>query len=266
MKKRTNVIVATAFLTTAVLAGMIVLNIYNNNAAERKENDSHTLIAEKNTNEVIASNITGVTESFKSLLKEGNGSIVLLADSPADQNLLDASYLAEQSLMRLDNGIIVTNDVFEKDLDTADDELKYSVDYASKEWAEMSTAKRIAACNINPVRLKKASTETLLELAVNYPLKGDMLAFDSYEEGFLHLKNRSTVFFELLSREDLKSYVLNKYESYENYNDSEGSTFDITILEAIIKFHCMGMLSEAEKNQVKNIHNSLKSDAFIGCL
>lgn len=55
--------------------------------------------------------------------------------------------------------------------------------YESKDWKNMNHAQRAEALNIPEKTLKSLSTEGLIETLIQYPLRTDIFAYHSLEEG-----------------------------------------------------------------------------------
>lgn len=89
----------------------------------------------------------------------------------------------------------------------------YPITQASSEWKAFQThAEMIEACQIPKSILSRLSTEALLESVLDYPLLGDMLAFDNVSSGYRSVFNSFNGLQELSKREDMYS-VLKAYDA-----------------------------------------------------
>jgi hypothetical protein len=85
-----------------------------------------------------------------------------------------------------------------------------------KEWKDFTSRdQKQKACQIPQSILASMSTRDLLETCLNYPLYGDMMAYDRVQEGFDFVKGGFNGLQELLKREDVGSAVVDKYISMD---------------------------------------------------
>lgn len=95
------------------------------------------------------------------------------------------------------------------------DAYRFPVTPGMKEWRKFKTNEEmIAATQIPKDLLITMSTEGLIETCLNFPLFMDMTAFNSYEEGFNHIKQNFNGLRELLKRTDAGGKLLNRYKYF----------------------------------------------------
>jgi hypothetical protein len=90
----------------------------------------------------------------------------------------------------------------------------YPIKPGTEQWKEFQTHdEMLKACQIPEETLKELKTDELIEIMLDYPLIGDVLAFNSLEQGMGRVKGRFNGFTGLLSRKDALEYLLSKYDS-----------------------------------------------------
>ena len=67
--------------------------------------------------------------------------------------------------------------------DSVSGKYSYPIDKQSEIWSELNHVDRIAVCNIPERVLEDINKEELKELVLNYPLLGDVYAYDTLEQG-----------------------------------------------------------------------------------
>ena len=85
--------------------------------------------------------------------------------------------------------------------------------YESKDWKNMNHAQRAEALNIPEKTLKSLSAEGLIETLIRYPLRTDIFAYHTLEEGIQVVSVQFNGLKELLSRNDVAQILLDKYEN-----------------------------------------------------
>lgn len=143
-------------------------------------------------------------------------------ESDAHSLYIDEEYVASAENISTDNHI-------EDDFCSVD-EVAYSVTQYDEEWADMSYAEQLEACQLDEEYLESLTTEELLQVALDYPFKLDFGAYDDIQLGVEHIRDKSNVIDELLSREDVSSVVLDAYiESTVDYNIALAEDYDSVI-------------------------------------
>lgn len=95
----------------------------------------------------------------------------------------------------------------------ASDVYQFPVLPGSKEWqAFNSHAEMLKATHIPTEQLKQMSTSGLVETTLNYPLYGDMLAYNNLQQGFDAVANQFNGLTELLNRPDVGSVLVKRYQ------------------------------------------------------
>ena len=88
----------------------------------------------------------------------------------------------------------------------------YPVKPGTKEWKVFTSRdQKQEACQIPLPLLSLMSTPDLLETCLNYPLYGDMMAYNRVQEGFDFVKQGFNGLQELLKREDVGAVLVEKY-------------------------------------------------------
>lgn len=92
------------------------------------------------------------------------------------------------------------------------DAYKFPVKPGMKEWSTFKTHNEMThACQIPGDMLRTMSTEGLLETYMNYPLFIDIIAFNSFQEGFDQIIANFNGLQELLKRDDSGEKLLGMY-------------------------------------------------------
>lgn len=92
------------------------------------------------------------------------------------------------------------------------DAYDFPVKGGSPEWAEFETHdEMLEACQVPESILQEVSTKGLIETCLNYPLYGDMLCYNSPQQGFDAVASRFNGLQELLKREDIGTKLLARY-------------------------------------------------------
>lgn len=103
----------------------------------------------------------------------------------------------------------------------------FDITYTDKEWRDIETySEMVKRVNVDEKTVKNLSTENLVELLCNYPLGGNLYAFDDIYEGFNSIRKNFSVVDELLSRDDLGGVVYNKYKSFQIEKERMIHSFD----------------------------------------
>jgi hypothetical protein len=90
----------------------------------------------------------------------------------------------------------------------------FPVKPGSQEWAAFTSHDEMSKiCQIPEALLSKMSTKGLVETVLNYPLYGDMLAYNSIQKGFDAVVSGFNGLQELLKREDAGTMLLAKYHA-----------------------------------------------------
>jgi hypothetical protein len=101
----------------------------------------------------------------------------------------------------------------------------YPIKPGTEEWATFKSGQEmIEACQIPENVLENLSTSDLAYLCLNYPLLGDMLFFDNYQEGFEKMSASFNGFPELFKREDAGTELLKLYQEFDldSFKNSKG--------------------------------------------
>lgn len=91
---------------------------------------------------------------------------------------------------------------------------QYKITSDSAEWKTLNSHdEMVAACQIADDEIQEMTTDMLVSAYLNYPLLGDMYAYNSIETGFAALRKQCNVLDELLTREDVGEVLLKRYEN-----------------------------------------------------
>lgn len=89
---------------------------------------------------------------------------------------------------------------------------EYPLTPADSDWASLSYLEQLNACDMPIEMLSGCSTEELADLVLNYPLLGDIFAFDNIDLAIEHLINTSNICEEFFSRDDITDLLIKKYD------------------------------------------------------
>jgi hypothetical protein len=117
-------------------------------------------------------------------------------------------------LMAISSNIYVY--AFDFDKSSVQDDYEYKITSDSDEWKTLNSHdEMVAACQIADDEIKEMTTDMLVSAYLNYPLLGDMYAYNTIETGFTALREQCNALDELLTREDVGEALLNRYENIE---------------------------------------------------
>ena len=103
---------------------------------------------------------------------------------------------------------------YDIDESSAQNNYQYKITSDSAEWKTLNSHdEMVAACQIADDEIQEMTTDMLVLAYLNYPLLGDMYAYNSIETGFAALRKQCNVLDELLTREDVGEVLLKRYEN-----------------------------------------------------
>lgn len=103
---------------------------------------------------------------------------------------------------------------YDIDESSAQNKYQYKITSDSAEWKTLNSHdEMVAACQIADDEIQEMTTDMLVLAYLNYPLLGDMYAYNSIETGFAALRKQCNVLDELLTREDVGEVLLKRYEN-----------------------------------------------------
>jgi hypothetical protein len=142
------------------------------------------------------------------------------------------------------------------------------------EWKNYKTnSERIAACQIPDNILVSLSTEDLLELCLQYPLRIDILAYDNILEGLDRYSRTFNGFQEFINRDDAADVLLKKYKKINPQKIEEQKLFKekfyfmlrISMMELFItKTQLLSRLNQKEKKELLAEFCLKKSQKVVG--
>ena len=97
----------------------------------------------------------------------------------------------------------------------------YPVRPGTPEWAELTCAERVAACQIPDDILGKLTTGQLLQLWMDYPFQLNIFAFNFYQDGFDCQSSSFNGLQELLQRNDVGKEAVIAYKAMDPLNIEE---------------------------------------------
>lgn len=116
-------------------------------------------------------------------------------------------------LMAISSNIYVYA-AYDFDKSSVRNDYKYKITSDSVEWKTFNSHEEmVAACQIADDEIKEMTTDMLVSAYLNYPLLGDMYAYNTIETGFTALRKQCNALDELLTREDAGEALLNRYEN-----------------------------------------------------
>lgn len=96
---------------------------------------------------------------------------------------------------------------------------QYKITSDCAEWKTLNSHdEMVAACQIADDEIQEMTTDMLVSAYLNYPLLGDMYAYNTIETGFAALRKQCNALDELLTREDVGEVLLNRYENIKLYD------------------------------------------------
>jgi hypothetical protein len=99
---------------------------------------------------------------------------------------------------------------------TPTDAYNFPIKGGTSAWAAFQThGEMVAACQVPEPILREMSTAGLIETCLNYPLIGDMGAYNSWQQGFDRVAARFNRLQELLGRPDVGTKLLAYYRQME---------------------------------------------------
>jgi len=126
---------------------------------------------------------------------------------------------------------------------SASDAYDYPIKPGTDGWKAFTTHdEMLEACQIPEDILKNMSTKALVETVLEYPLYGDMRAYDSMQQGFEAVASQFNGLPELLNRKDAGTELLGIYSKMnpqdieENWGDIQKGayTFSIANVEILL--------------------------------
>jgi hypothetical protein len=116
-------------------------------------------------------------------------------------------------------------------------------------WKKMSRDERIAACQIPDDKIDKMSTDALLNSILNNPFMIDILAFDTYQDGFKKVYEEIPAFHKLVKRSDFSGAFMQncaKCNSNDSIKNNDIKTIYSSILVAQPEIGSFVSLSDKE--------------------
>lgn len=103
---------------------------------------------------------------------------------------------------------------YDFDESSVQNDYQYKITSDCVEWKTLNTHdEMVAACQIADDEIQEMTTDMLVSAYLNYPLLGDMYAYNTIEAGFAALRKQCNALDELLTREDIGEVLLNRYEN-----------------------------------------------------
>lgn len=141
------------------------------------------------------------------------------------------------------------------------DSYDFPVNTGTSEWNSISSyTERLEACQIPEEVLKDMSTPGLAETVFNYPFFGNMLAWNTPQEGIEAITAEFNGLSELLKRDDNHTAMLaiykkkldkNKIENLTNDTEKEEYAFKLAYFETILMQD--NILSKMSKKELKEL-------------
>lgn len=96
------------------------------------------------------------------------------------------------------------------------DTYDFPIKPGTPEWQALNSHEEmVRACQIPEATLQSMSTAGLVETVLNYPLLGDMIAYNSFQEGFNTMASEFNGLAELLQRPEAGSELLTRYRAMD---------------------------------------------------
>jgi len=143
---------------------------------------------------------------------------------------------------------------------SANDAYDYPIKPGTEEWKAFETHDAmLKACQIPESTLKSMSTKGLVETVLEYPLFGDIMAYDSIQQGFEAVASRFNGLSELLNRKDAGTELLaiyskmNPQDIEENWGDIQKGAYAVSIANVEILLAQNKILDNLNKIQLENL-------------
>lgn len=103
---------------------------------------------------------------------------------------------------------------YDFDESSVQNDYQYKITSDCAEWKTLNSHdEMVAACQIADDEIQEMTTDMLVSAYLNYPLLGDMYAYNTIETGFAALRKQCNALDELLTREDVGEVLLKRYEN-----------------------------------------------------
>ncbi len=135
---------------------------------------------------------------------------------------------------------------------------EFPVKSGTPEWAKLqSHSDMLNACQVPVGDLKRMSTKALLTTCLNYPLFGDVFAYNDFQLGFERVLENFNGIKELMQRPDVGETALQEYITLESFGSPEARDFSekwrYRYLEIILsQSQVSGNLPVQKKKQLLN--------------
>lgn len=123
-------------------------------------------------------------------------------------------------------------------------------------WKNMERSQRVAACRLSNEEISEMDTSKLITTILQNPFMIDLYAFDSFEQGFEHLRNEFPEVAALESRMDLGQSLIEVYKEIPvvTNKDDANQILNLSFMEILIAQPEMtDNLSEADLNTIVEI-------------
>ncbi|PKM93905.1 MAG: hypothetical protein CVU84_13430 [Firmicutes bacterium HGW-Firmicutes-1] len=161
---------------------------------------------------------------------------------------INAMASSDKSLEKNDKNILVSYD--------------YPVKSGTDEWKALdSHDEKVKVCQIPEKLLQEMTTTVLIKTVLNYPLYGDMFAYDNPTMGLEALINQFNGLNELLNRDDAGKELLAIYKKMDTSKIDNLKTdlekgdyaFKLAVLETILSHD--SIIKSLNKNQLEQLRN-----------
>ncbi|CAM3920925.1 MULTISPECIES: hypothetical protein [Paenibacillus] len=164
------------------------------------------------------------------------------------------------SVMLMSLGFIVSaEEIRDQTPSVIDKPYEYPIKPGTDEWKDLADKEeKLKVSQIPEDVLTKLSTEALIESVLNYPLLVDMLAFNSYEQGFNAVASNFNGLQELLKRDDAGIKLFEKYNKKNSSLNVEQTNYrDSMYLKVMLSQNVLSSKLSAEQlKELKSGHDS----------
>jgi hypothetical protein len=143
---------------------------------------------------------------------------------------------------------------------SASDAYDYPIKPGTDGWKAFTTHdEMLEACQIPEDILKNMSTKALVETVLDYPLLGDMWAYNSIQQGFEAVASQFNGLPELLNRKDAGTELLaiyskmNPQDIEENWGDIQKGAYTFSIANVEILLAQNKILDNLSKTQLEDL-------------
>lgn len=142
---------------------------------------------------------------------------------------------------------------------------QYEITPDSSEWKKLDPEELVEILDIPEAQVKKMPSANLMDTVMEYPYLGDILAFNTIEDGVDVISERFAGLKELLSREDVNEYLKQEYREIESaiIESSPGNLSDEIVMDRLLITALMEYCDTIDSYSSKDLSEVKKVGADI---